>query len=432
MTYEPTEQGVASRPLRHARLTPRRAWPNVLKGVASALAVVLIGSSGVAAYAAWDLVASTKQTVKLASDKMLESVPDVGAIDGGVNLLLVGSDSREGQGAAFGEGTKEGEGVLNDVTILLHISQDHSHAEVISIPRDTIVPVPECDNPREAGDTLSALSGVKINSVLSYGGLPCVVKTVEKLTGVTIPFVGMVQFTGVAALSEAVGGVDVCIAEEIIDPYTNTYLKPGIQSLEGIAALQFLRTRYGVGDGSDLGRISNQQVFMSALARKLQSGGVLGDPAKLYGIAKVALANMTLSDSLANPTRMIQIAKAMKDIDLNKLVLIQYPTSYVEGGGAVKPNSLSQLVNKALQADQPVAISPDADTNAFTSASGPGATATPPATPGATTSASPAATDAAGATPSPTGAPLQPTELPSGVTGQSAEETRCSAGRDGR
>ena len=97
---------------------------------------------------------------------------------------------------------------------------------------------------------------------------------------------------GVAGLSEAVGGVEVCVADPIEDEYTGTFLDAGNHTLSGVAALQFLRTRHGVGDGSDLGRISNQQVFMSALARKLQGEGTLSDPVKLYSIAKAALANM--------------------------------------------------------------------------------------------------------------------------------------------
>ena len=94
---------------------------------------------------------------------------------------------------------------------------------------------------------------MKINTVLSYGGIGCVVKTVEELTGVTIPFAGIVQFLGVAGLSEAVGGVEVCVAEPIEDEYTGPFLDAGNHTLSGIAALQFLRTRHGVGDGSDLG-----------------------------------------------------------------------------------------------------------------------------------------------------------------------------------
>lgn len=420
----PTSRRAAKTPsvARHGRLRAHNVWKSVAKVVASTAAVVLVSGTAVAAYAAWDLANTVQPTVKLESEKVLEGVPDVGAIEGGVNLLLIGSDSRAGQGEGFGDPDEE-TAVLNDVTMLMHISQDHSHAEVVSFPRDMLVDVPACTDPENPSETLYEQSGVKMNSVLSYGGMDCVAKTVEQLTGVTIPFAGIVQFLGVAGLSEAVGGVDVCVAEPIEDEYTGVFLEPGTHTLAGIDALQFLRTRHGVGDGSDLGRISNQQVFLSSLARKLQSDGTLGDPVKLYSIAKAALANMQLSSSLVDPTRMISIAKALKDTDLDKIAFIQYPTAYTDGGGAVVPTAEAQLVNTALQQDLPVTFDPNAQNNDFGSAADPNAVA--PETP---VEAAPVEGE--------TEAPVDPAApaptaeaLPSNVAGQTAAETRCSAGR---
>jgi len=306
--------------------------------------------------------------------------------------------------------------------MLMHVAEDHSHASVISFPRDMLVDVPECTDPNDpTGEPLSELYDVKINSVLAHGGMACVVKTVEQLTGVTIPFAGIVQFLGVAGLSEAVGGVEVCVAEPIEDEYTGVFLTAGSHTLAGIDALQFLRTRHGVGDGSDLGRISNQQVFLSSLARKLQGEGTFTDPVRLYSIAKAALANMQLSDSLMDVTRMVSIAKALKDIDLAKLAFIQYPTAYAEGGGAVAPTESAEVVNLALQQDIPVAFDTAAQADsAFASAVDPNAVAPAPAVPAEEVPAE--GTDPA--------APAPTVEaLPSDVSGQTAAETRCSAGR---
>jgi len=431
----PSSRRAAKNPAvaRHGRLRRRSIGRTLAKVVASVAAVALVSGGAVAAYAAWDLANTLKPTVSLGNADVLEGVPDVGAMEGGVNVLLIGSDSREGQGDAFGDPDEE-TAVLNDVTMLLHISQDHSHVEVISFPRDMFVDVPACPDPADpAGEPLYEQYGVKINSVLDYGGMACVVKTVEQLTGITIPFAGTVQFLGVAAMSEAVGGVSVCVAEPIEDEHTNLYLTAGEHSLKGMEALQFLRTRHGVGDGSDLGRISNQQVFMSSLVRKLQDGGTLGDPVALYSIAKAALANMELSDTLADPTTMVSIAKAAKDIDLSKIAFIQYPTGYVEGG--VVPSDSAEIVNTALQQDIPVTFDPMADDATFASAGDPTA---PPADPATTDGeAAPAAlsTEESGEeapaedtaevpTPAPSTEPL-----PSDVTGQTAAETRCSAGR---
>ncbi|WP_227820192.1 LCP family protein [Agromyces aureus] len=407
---------------RHGRLKPHSAWRTVAKVTATVVAIALASSTAVVAYAAWDLASTVQPTVKLESEKVLEGVPDIGAIDGGVNFLLIGSDSREGQGGGYGDPDEE-TAVLNDVTMLLHIAQDHSHAEVVSFPRDMFVSVPECTDPEDpTGDTLSALSSVKINSVLAYGGMDCVVKTVSELTGVVIPFAGIVQFNGVAALSEAVGGVEVCIAEPIQDEHTDLDLPAGMQSLSGLTALQFLRTRHGVGDGSDLGRISNQQVFLSALVRTLQSSGTLSDPVKLFGIAKAALANMTLSDALTDPAKMISIAKALKDIDLSQIAFMQYPTGSTEGG--LLPSDSAEVVNLALQNDVPVSFDPNAGDTSFASVADPNAAAPAPVEEAPTEGTDAAPTDDAAAVPAAT------TEaLPSDVSGQTAAETRCSSGR---
>ena len=413
-------RAVGSTPVvRHGRLKRRSIWKTIGKATASVLAVALVSGSAVAAYAAWDLANTAKPTVTLGNEDVLEGVPDIGAMPGGVNLLLIGSDSREGQGDGFGDPDEE-TAVLNDVTMLMHISEDHSNASVISFPRDMLVDVPECVDPADpAGDPLSEQYGVKINSVLSLGGMPCVVKTVEQLVGVTIPFAGTVQFMGVAGLSEAVGGVPVCVAEPIEDEHTDLYLPAGMHELAGIQALQFLRTRHGVGDGSDLGRISNQQVFMSSLARTLQSNGTLSDPVKLYGIAKAALANMQLSDSLMNPNTMISIAKALKDTDLDKIAFIQYPTYSADG--AQVPAESAEAIRVALQNDLPVTFDPASQEASFASAGDPTAVDAAPVAEAPVEGEAPAADPAA---PAPT-----VEALPSDVTGQTAAETRCSAGR---
>ncbi|PDQ34987.1 MAG: hypothetical protein B5766_08335 [Candidatus Lumbricidophila eiseniae] len=412
---------------RHGRLKRASFWRSATRQVSLVLAVILVSGAVVTAYALLDLVHTAKPSVTLGNEKVLEGVPDVGAIEGGVNLLIIGSDSAKGQGAAFGEGTDR-TGVLNDVTILFHISRDHTNASVVSFPRDMLVPVEGCTDPAKPSRTLSALSGVKINTLLNYGGMPCVVKAVEQLTGVTIPFAGIVQFLGVAAMSTAVGGVPVCVATQLDDNYTDTHLSPGEHTLSGIDALQFLRTRHGVGDGSDLGRISNQQVFLSALARTLQSDGTLNDPVKLYSLAKAALSNMQLSDSLNDVTRLISIARALKDIPLDKIALVQYPTSYTQGGGAVKPNSSANLVNNALQGDVAIQLSPVSQENS-PFGSKVGAAAPDPSASRAPTSTTAAPTTGAVAPTAPFTVAPTPETLPANVPGQSAAETRCSAGR---
>ena len=410
---------------RHGRMPRHGAWATYGKIAAAVVAVLAISATAVVGYAAVDLLATAavKPPVKLESEKMLENVPDIGAMEGGLNFLLVGSDKRPDDGA-FGDPEEES-AVLNDVTMLLHISQDHSHVEVVSFPRDMLVDVPECVDPNNPeGERLSALSETRMNEVLSWGGFGCVAATIEQLTGVQIPVGGIVEFYGVAALSSAIGGVDVCVVDRIEDPYTGLFLDPGTHSLQGMDALAFLRTRHGVGDGSDLGRISNQQTFLASLMRTMQSSGTLGDPVKLYSIAKAVLSNMTLSTALQNPAQLMAIARTLQDIDLSKIVFVQYPTVYTDGFSAVVPAESAQALNAALVADHPIAIDPNATNSSdFGTVTDPNAPAQPEAP----------ATEAPATDAPPTAAPTTPPAdaLPSDVTGQTAADVRCSSANEG-
>lgn len=244
----------------------------------------------------------------------------VGEWEGGFNVLVVGSDTRVGQGDQFGET----DGELNDVNLLVHVAENHDHATVISFPRDTLVDVPGCE--QEDGSLSSERTMTPLNQTWSIGGLPCVAKTLENLTGLEIGYAGVMTFTGVAQLSTAVGGVEVCINEPIVDPWSGLNLpEAGYHTLEGGQALAFLRTRKGVGDGSDLARISSQQVYMSALVRTLQADGVLNDVTRLYSIAQVAAQNMVLSSSLGSLDVMVSMAQALRNIPNENIVFIQYP-----------------------------------------------------------------------------------------------------------
>jgi LCP family protein required for cell wall assembly len=397
---------------RHGRLKPRNPFVLIGQYVAVAMTVLLVSAVGIAAYATWS-VSSDVHTVELAGPGGA-SAPPISALEGGANLLLVGSDSRQGQGDAFGDT----EGNLNDVTMLLHISQDHSSATVVSFPRDMVVPIPSCPDP--SGGSFDAMSAQPINVTLSYGGLPCTVLTVEALTGLTIPFAAEVQFDGVIEMSNALGGVPVCVADPIDDAYTGVHLDAGMHTLQGMDALQFLRTRHGVGDGSDLGRISSQQVFLSSLVRTIKSDSTLGDITKLYGLASAAAGNMTLSKSLASPDALVSIALALKDISLDRVSFVAYPGT--TGGTGVYAGKVQPLTDDAavlfgaIAADRSV-------TTAGPASTGIGAVADPNAP---TASPAPAPADAAPTDAAP--ADAAPAVLPPTITGQTAAEYTCSKG----
>ena len=340
-------------PPRHGRLARSAAWKSALAILGGALAVVLVAGSSVAAIAAWQLQSSI-DTVSIDADLGGAPPPSLAAYEGGFNILLVGSDTREGQDTAdYGEV----DSVLNDVNMLLHVAEDQKSATLVSIPRDMVVPMPECENGGPA-------TGLPINETLYYGGLNCVVSTVQNLTGLDIQFAGLITFDGVIRMSDAVGGVDVCIDAPIHDEYTGLNLATaGSHTLQGWEALAFLRSRHGVGDGSDLGRISSQQVYLSSLVRKIKADGTLTDITKLYGLAQAATSNMTLSQNFARLDTLVQIALVLKDIPLENITMVQYPGTTGGSGiyaGKVQPiASTAKKLFDAIAADLPISLTED-------------------------------------------------------------------------
>jgi LCP family protein required for cell wall assembly len=280
--------------------------------------------------------------------------PSVEDLNGPINVLLVGSDTRQGQGKGYGDEESE----LADVIMLLHISGDRKNAVALSFPRDLLVPIPACPDPE--GGSFSAMSRQQINSSIAYGGPVCTLLTVQALTGVKIPYLGVIDFRGVIEMSNAIGGVEVCVANDIDDPNAKLKLEAGIHTLQGREALAFLRTRYGVGDGSDLARISNQQVFLTSLLRKVKNEGVLNNPIYMYSLANAAARNMKLSDSMTDLGTMVALGGALRNVDLDKMTFLQVPS---RGGllgseaGRVEPiYEQAQLIFDRIANDQPVVI----------------------------------------------------------------------------
>ncbi len=280
--------------------------------------------------------------------------PSVEDLNGPLNILLVGSDTRKGQGKGFGNEESE----LADVIMLLHISADRKNAVALSFPRDLLVPIPSCPDPE--GGSFSAMSRQQINSSIAYGGPVCTLLTVQNLTGVTIPYLAMIDFRGVIEMSNAIGGVEVCVAKPIDDPQSKLQLEAGMHTLQGREALAFLRTRYGIGDGSDLARISNQQVFLTSLLRKVKNEGVLNNPIYMYSLANAAARNMKLSDSMTDLGTMVALAGALRNVDLDRVTFLQVPSRGGLSGseaGRVEPiYDQAKLIFDRLANDEPVVI----------------------------------------------------------------------------
>lgn len=420
--------------VRHGRLSRRGPVAGLAKLVAGGLAVLLVSGASVGAIAAYQVRSDLGDGVSLqaAEGETQQAAPaSIDAYEGGFNILVVGTDNDADQGDEFGER----DATLNDVNILLHVSADHTNATAVSIPRDLVVPIPACA--REDGSGYySAMAARPINEAYSYGGLGCVASTVSQLTGLDVPFAGMISFNGVIEMSNAIGGVPVCAASPIDDPYTGLNIAAGETTLSGADALAFLRTRHGVGDGSDLGRISSQQVYLSSLLRTIKSADTLASPTKLYSLARAAASNMTLSDGLTDVTTMVQIGSALKDLPLDSVNFVQYPGTTGGTGvyaGKVQPDEYvaGQLFD-AIRADRPFTI-PEGSTGIGSESTGtataaPGAVA--PDTGAATTpadgTASGSATAPASGSGSGAGSGSGSTEVIDGLTGQTAADQTCS------
>jgi LCP family protein required for cell wall assembly len=242
----------------------------------------------------------------------------------GQNLLVLGSDSRDGDNASLGTGKVSG--ARSDTALVVHIPEGREQAVAVSIPRDTLVTRPECT--KNDGSALPEAKRVMFNSVYSLAGPACVVKTVEKMSGVRMDHYMEIDFAGFKGLVDAIGGVPVTIDEPIKDSSSGLDLSAGTHTLDGTQALAFVRTRHGVGDGSDLGRIGLQQQFLIALLSEVKKQDLLGSPTKTYKIANSLTSALTTDSELASLTSLADFARSMNGVDPATMETIMLPVAY--------------------------------------------------------------------------------------------------------
>lgn len=407
---------------RHGELKSPGPGSLLLKMLGIVVAVAFVSGAGVVAFAAYDLTASFADDA-VAIDGQDELPPDIGGIEGGINLFIAGTDECEPDYAyLFGDrctGADAG-GQLNDVNMLVHISDEPRRVTVISFPRDLMIPIPSCT--REDGSETYAMSRQPINTAYSYGGLNCVVKTVSQLSGQSIPLAAKVSFGNVINITDAIGGVEVCIGNGgIRDYHTGIDWPAGPRTVQGVEALQFLRTRYGLQNGSDLARISNQQQYMSRLATKLVSEEVLSNPATLYRLAATAVDNVTPSERLTNPLTLVQIALAVKDVPFEDIVFVQYPVydDPHDNNRVLPDHQAAEALWAALEANQSLELTSDID-------GGGGVVVVEPESESGTVEAEPGGEDA-----DPSESPEASDDvavLPESIRGTTAAVETCSAG----
>lgn len=279
----------------------------------------------------------------------------------GQNVLVIGSDARTDGNAALGGGDKDDIG-RSDTTFLLHIYADQQHALAVSIPRDTLVTIPPCKLPD--GSWTKTQPDTMFNAAFSVGqtdkGNPaCTQNTVEQLTGLRVDHTVVVDFKGFAALTEVVGGVKVCLPEDVyendLNPHRTTpgrlLFKKGEQTVSGQRALDYVRIRHGIGDGSDIGRIKRQQAFVASLLKEVKSRGLT--PTKLLPLAEAATRSLTVDPGLGSADKLISFAMSLKDIDLHNTKFVTVPWRY-DGSRVAVVQPDADALWAALKADRTI------------------------------------------------------------------------------
>lgn len=236
-----------------------------------------------------------------------------------LNILVMGSDTRSGDNKIDNE-----TGGGSDTTILVHLSADRSRAYAISIPRDSIINRPECGSS-------PAASEVMWNAAYSVGGPTCTMDQLETETGVFVDHFIVVDFSGFGDMVDAVGGVPVCVPEDIVDKPRQIFVPKGNPSeLSGDQALDYVRARY-VGEQiqqNDISRIRRQQEFIGALVRKVKSAGTLTRLDRVVRFLDAATKSLQTDEAFADVTKIARIALQLQNIGLDKVQFVTLPTEY--------------------------------------------------------------------------------------------------------
>ena len=269
-----------------------------------------------------------------------------------INILLIGTDARlPGQDASLG-GFTDPSG-RSDVEMLVHVSADRSNATVVSLPRDTMIPIPACVDAK--GDHYAAQGIGMINSALAAGP-GCQVDTVEEFTHVKIDHFMMVDFAGVVALTNAVGGVPVCVTKAVNDPDSHLTLPAGTSTVQGDMALAFLRTRESFADGTDLYRTQAQHQYMAALIRKMKDQATLDNPLQATHLMDIASKSLTVDDGIASVGKLLDLANTLKKVPTQNITFLTMPTvPYAPDHNRVSPDTdLDTQIFSLLAHDQSV------------------------------------------------------------------------------
>jgi LCP family protein required for cell wall assembly len=262
---------------------------------------------------------------------------------GPLNILVAGVDIRAGLTHRQQARLHVGRAVSHnsDTLMIVHIPADHSYVQVVSVPRDSWVPIP--------GHGMN-----KINAAFGLGGPRLMVRTVSALTGLTINDYAEVNFLGFVKIIDAVGGVDVCLPYAVDDSYSGLHLSAGMHHVDGVTALEFARDRHSFAT-SDLARINDQQQLMATLLNQAVNAGTLTDPFK----ARRLLASVTSAVQVDQGFNIPELANELRgirpgDVTFSTVPLASYNYVTPDGQSAVLwDHAKAAKLFARMKADQP-------------------------------------------------------------------------------
>lgn len=315
-----------------------------MRGAKIALAVVSLLVMGLTGYA-WASLQGLVNGLSY-SDVIGDGAGGDKPADGARDILLVGLDSRtDAQGnplspellAQLRAGESDGE-LNTDTLILVHIPNDGSKAVALSLPRDSYVDIPGYGkhkiNSAYARAMLQARKDLQAQGVTdpkeldvkaNQAGAKLLIATIQELTGSTIDNYAAINLLGFSDITKAVGGVDVCLKNNVDDDYSGANFTKGQHTIAGVEALEFVRQRHGLPRG-DLDRVVRQQVFMAGMARKILSAGTLTDPSKLNALVDAIKKSVVLNQNWD----IFSFAQQMKGLTGGQLEFRTIPVDNVE------------------------------------------------------------------------------------------------------
>ncbi|MFF7385571.1 LCP family protein [Streptomyces griseoluteus] len=312
---------------------PGKRRGRVLRWTALALALLLLGTAA-AGYLYYRHLNGNlaKAPLNLGDSPNPSATPDAAGRTP-LNILLIGSDSRNTADDLELGGSRGdvGRPPLADVQMLLHVSADRNDMSVISLPRDTMVTIPRCTDP-VTKKVYPELSLAMANESLGRGGPGCTVATWMRLTGIPVDHFMMVDFSGVVAMADAIGGVPVCVEQNVYSHTASGHgsglrLRAGTHPVKGKQALQWLRTRYGFEDGTDVGRTHAQHMYMNSMVRQLRADATLGNPAEMRRLAEAATSALTVDEGLGTVKKLYDLSMELQKVPTERITMTTLPTT---------------------------------------------------------------------------------------------------------